>query len=159
MITYLGNISIGGCIPGVPAALAVSLNNLEAQIAALLAFTPGQVNFAAQLALAEQILASVQASISLVPPSIALQISLIAGLLAALRAQLQIILTLKDLMATAGVDAYSYDGRVDALGTELQAEIGLGLPSGGNGATHCNAVVLITSLGATWGAMQQVFLT
>lgn len=160
-LAYLGSVSIGATIPGVEAALAVGLTDLEARISALLAFSPAQIDFSAQLTVALQIVESIQASIALglTPPSLAVQIALVAALLGALEAQLQIVLALKNLMATAGIDAYSYDGAVNGLGAALTSALAAGLPSGGTGATHCNALVLITSVAATWTAMGGVFIT
>ena len=160
-LTYLGGISIGAAIPGVGAALAISLTDLQARITALLSFSPGEVDFAAQLALAEQLVISIQANITagITPPSISVQIALIAGLLAALRAQLLIILQLQNLLLTGGVDAYAYDGTAAAMGGEITTALASGLPSGGTGATHVNALILVTRLTATWSAMTQVFIT
>lgn len=159
-LTYLGSVGIGAVIPGVEAALSVSLTDLQARIDALLAFTPVEIDFSVQLDLAQQIVLSIQAAITagLVPPSISAQVALVANLLLGLEAQLQIILQLQNLLLTAGVDAYSYDGTVGGLGGELTAALTGGLPSGGTGATHCNALVLITSIGATWAAMGEVFI-
>lgn len=159
-LTYLGGVSVGAAIPGVEAALAVSLTDLQARIDALLAFTPLEVDFAAQLALAESIVAGIQANITagIAPPSISAQIALIAGLLSALEAQLEIILQLKNLMLTGGIDAYAYDGDAASLGGELTAALATGLPSGGTGATHINALILATRLSATWTAMGGVFI-
>lgn len=159
VLTFVGSVSIGATIPGVGAALAVSLADLQARVDALLTWSPGEISFAAQLQLAEQLVLQLQSDISLaiVPPSIAAQIAIVAGLLAALRAQLEIILVLQGLMLTAGVDAYAYDGTAAGMGATITTALAAGLPSGGTGATHCNALLLVTQFGPTWAAMGSVF--
>ena len=160
-ITYLGSVSVGATVPGVGAALAVSLQDLNARITALLSFSPGEVNFAAELQIANQILANIQAAIivGITPPSISVQVGIIAALLAALEAQLQVIAQLQNLFLAAGVDVFVYDGTVGNMGAEVTAALSGGLPSGGTGATHCDALILATSVSATFTAMQGVFLT
>jgi hypothetical protein len=157
-LTYLGNVSIGATIPGVNASLVIAMQDLEARIAALAAFNPGSVDFNVSLQLALDIVSNLQASLGLTPPSISLQISLVLQLLGLLKLQLQVLLQLKDALVVAGVDAYSYAGRVDQLGPELATELATGLPSGAPGSAASNALVLITSIGSTWTAMGQVFL-
>lgn len=172
MITPLGELAIGGTIPGAAAVgvagsagINLALPDIQARLEALLAFSPGAVDFVAQLALANSIVASIQAGISggLTPPSIAAQIAIIGALIADLtaavvtiNAQLSIILDFQGLLSAAGIFAYAYDGDVQDLGDELDAEIGGGV-GGGSPTDHCNALVLVTSTGATWTAMGQIF--
>lgn len=172
MITPLGELSIGDTIPGAAAVgvagaagINAALPNITAQLEALAAFSPGAVDFVAQLALANSIVASVQAGITagLTPPSLSVQVALIGAQIAALEAaalsinaQLSIILDFQALLSAAGIFAYAYDGDVADLGDELDAEIGAGV-GGGLGTDHSNALVLLTSTGATWTAMGQIF--
>lgn len=172
MITPLGSLSIGDTIPGAvavgvagAAGINAALPNITAQLEALAAFSPGAVDFAAQLTLALQTVASIQAGITagLTPPSISAQIAIIGAQIAALEAaalsinaQLTIITDFQALLSAAGIFAYAYDGDVQDLGDELDAEIGAGI-GGGLPTDHCNALVLVTSAGATWTAMGQIF--
>lgn len=160
-LTYLGDLSVGAAIPGVEAALSVALTDLQARIDALLAFTPAEVDFGVQLALAQSLVASIQANSTagITPPSISVQIELIANLLGALEVQLRVILALQNLMLTGGIDAYAYSGTAAAMGGEITTALAAGLPSGGTGATSINALILATRLTATWTAMGGVFVT
>lgn len=157
-VTRIGSLSISGAAPSILANLALAVPNLEQQIGALGAFNPGAINFAADIQLAEGMLGSLKAGLAagITPPSIELQIGLIAGLLAALKAQLALIAEFKDLLATAGVHAYAYSGPTNQFGPELTTELASGFP-GGAPATPANALVLATTSGVTWSAMSQVF--
>lgn len=171
-ITALGELSIGETIPGAAAVgvagaagINLALPDIQARLDALLAFSPAAVDFAAQLALAQQIVVSIQAAITagLTPPSISAQIAAVGALIAELtaavasiHAQLTIIVDFQALLSAAGIFAYAYDGQVDDLGDELDAEIGGGI-GGGSPTDHCNALVLVTSEGATWTAMGEIF--
>jgi hypothetical protein len=123
-ITSLGELSVGAAIPGAIAALNLALPDAQARLDALLAFQPGGVSFAANLALLAQIQASIESAISLgiVPPSLQAQIDIILGLLAPLRAQLAAIAAFKAAIG-AGVYAYKYDGNTSAFGAELAAAL------------------------------------
>lgn len=172
MITYIGELSIGQAVPGATLAAAAgvaginaALPDLLARIAALQAFAPQPISFAAQLSLAQSMVTSVQTSITLgIPaPSIALQLAavlaLVAQLLAALtgiQGQLSIVTGFQTLCAAAGIHAYAYAGTSGAMGADLTAALSMGTP-GGSSSDVCNALVLVTTLGATWTAMAQVF--
>ena len=161
-VTALGSLSVGAALPGAAAAVSagmsgigIALPDITARLAALQAITPQPVNFAAQLALAEATLGSINATISLgLPvPDISAQVALLAALIAdllaavsSLNAQLAILTALQGPLAQAGVEAYAFDGPKSSLGSELSAAVG------GSGA-HANALALITTSGATWSAM------
>lgn len=161
VLTPLGSLSIGACIPGAVAAINLALPDLQAQVTALLAFAPAAINFQADLVLATQITASISAGIAagISPPSFAAQIAIVASILGVLQARLSAILAITGLFAQAGVFAYAYDGRADGLGPTLAAELAGGFPGGTGAAEHTNALVLATTTGATWTAMQTVFKT
>lgn len=171
-LVYVGSLSIGGTVPGA-AAVAVAgaaginaaLPDLQARLDALLAFAPVDVNFAAQLALAQQMVVSIQASIavSLPAPSIAAQIAIVSALIAdlaaaalSINAQLTIVADFQALLSAAGIHVYAFDGDTDQLGPEVTAELVGGVPGGGP-TDHANALVLVTTVGATWAAMGNVF--
>ena len=174
MITYLGSLSIGAAVPGAAALAAagqaginLALPDIQARLAALVQFTPQPVDFQAQLILAQQIVASIEAAIALglAPPSIDAQLAIVAALVAELEAaianvhaQLTIIVDIAALLGTAGVHAYAYSGRADDLGGEFAAELVGGFPGGGP-TDSTNALLLATTSGATWTAMQGVFKT
>lgn len=158
MLTYLGSYSLSVLLPGIVAALALSVPDLQARVDALLAFSPGEISLAASLQLAASITADLTGAIALgiTPPSLAAQIDIVLGILAGLQANLQAILAFQGLLAHGGVYAYVYDGQAGSLGSELAASTSGGLP-GGTASEHCNALILATSVGATWTAMQGVF--
>lgn len=171
-VTYVGDISIGQAVPGAAAAavagaagINAALPDILARLAALQNFAPQPVSFAAQLALAQQMVSSIQLSISLgIPvPSIAAQIAavlaLVAELLAAvlsINAQLAIVTDFQVLLGAAGVHVYAYAGQVGSFGGEFSAELAGGVPGGGP-TDASNALVLVTTVPATWAAMAQVF--
>lgn len=171
-LVYVGSLSVGGSIPGASAAITAGLSGITAvlpglieQLATLAAFTPAPINFAAQLALAESMVVSVNAAITagLPVPDISAQIAVILATIAALTAQvaglqanLAVITDLAAPLAASGLHAYAYDGATDLLGPALTSELAGGVP-GGAGGDHANALVLITTIGATWDAMELVF--
>jgi hypothetical protein len=172
VITPIGELTIGEAMPGAVAVgvagvagINLALPDIQDRLAALLAFSPGEVDFAAQLLLAQQTVTSIQAAITLgiSPPSIALQLAEVAALIAALLAsiasinvQLAIIADFQALLSGAGVHAYAYAGDVTDFGPELDAEIGAGLPGGGGPTEDVDALVLVTNVGATWTALSQI---
>lgn len=157
-VTYVGELSIGAAVPGAVTALNLALPDLQARLASLVAFLPVNVDFAAQLVLAQQIVTSIQASITLgiTPPSIAFQIAAVAALIAELEASVSAIADFTDLLAAAGLHVYAYAGDTDQLGTEMDTELAGGVPGGGP-TDAANALILITTVGATWTAMGGVF--
>jgi len=157
-VTHIGSLTLGETIPGPVAAISATVPDLQAQVSALVAFKPAAINFAADLELAESIVASLKAGISagITPPSIDAQIGIVASQLAALRLKLESVLSLTNLFGAAGVHAYAYAGAVNAFGGELGAELTGGLP-GGAPTDNANALVLVTTTPATWDALSQVF--
>jgi hypothetical protein len=169
-VATLGNLTIGETIPAATAAAAAgvagingALPDIEARLDALAGFAPQPIDFAAQLAQAQQIVFGVQLGITLgLPvPSMSAQIAAVAALIAnlelqvaAVNANLEIIVAFQGLLATAGVRLYAFDGAAGALGTELDAAIAATPISGG---THANALALVVLDPAAWAAFSQVF--
>lgn len=160
MITPLGTFKLSVLLPGVVAALALAVPDLQARVDALLAFSPGEIDLTASLSLAESIIADLTAALTLgiTPPSIAAQIAIIAGILEGLQANLSAILAFQNLLVSGGVFAYAYDGNINNAGSELGAQLAVDYP-GAAGNAHCNALILGTQIGATWTAMGGVFKT
>jgi hypothetical protein len=170
-VVYLGELSIGLAVPGCSAAVDAgiagitgTLDNLLAQLTALNAFLPVPIDFTAQLALAQQMVLSVQHAISvgLPVPSLAAQVAIIAAKVAeltasitAITAQLTVLVDLQEPLTAAGVFAYAYDGATADLGNELDSALGGGVP-GGTAGQHANAFVMVTTIPATWDAMGQI---
>jgi hypothetical protein len=167
-IAYLGSLSVGTAVPGASAAITAGLSGINTalplladQLAALQAFIPAPISFAAQLALAQNMVLSINAAITagLPVPDLAAQIAIILAQIAALiaqlasiQAQVDILTALQSPLAAAGVHGYAFDGQTNQLGSELGGELASGVP-GGSGTDHANALVLVTTIGATWDAM------
>jgi hypothetical protein len=162
MITNLGSITVGEVLPGavsisVAGQLGINsaLPDIVARLAALQAWSPQPVSFAASLALAQATLAGILLAIELdLPvPDISAQIAIIAALIAALESivnlvnqQLEFIVAFGAIFAESGVAAYRYDGAPQDLGSEFSTELA-GM------ATPGNALVLVASTPAAWSAM------
>lgn len=174
-LTYLGSLTLAAALPGAAAGFAASIEgiglalpDIQARLDALLAFSPQPISFAAQLIVAQQIVASIQLAISigLTVPDISAQIAIVASLVAsliatigAINARLDIVISLTALLDAAGVFTYSYSGTADGLGPALTSELASGFPGGTGGSQLSNAVILATTTPATWTAMQGMFAT
>jgi len=170
-VVYLGSKTLGEALPGAVGAAAagvagigLALPDLLARIAALQAFAPTPVNFAAQLTLAQQTLQSIQLGISLgLPvPDISAQLlavqALVAALLAAaasIQTQLDLVTDFQALLGASGIYLYASDGTVANLGSELGSA--LGSTPGLSGAMHANSVILVTASPTAWASISQVF--
>jgi hypothetical protein len=167
----LGSLSLAVAVPGAASANAslaisngVAAPNVSAQISAVASFSPSVTpDFAAQLAMAEAIVANIEAAIAALPPipilSLSAQVDLalavkadLLATLAIINAQVTIQAQIAALLAVAGVVAYAWDGANNALGPALTTELG-------GGATHSNALILYTTSGTTWTGMQSFFKT
>lgn len=161
MIEYLGNLTIGECAPGAFTALLSAEADLNARVKALADFAVTVVppSLEADIALCLEMIAMLRLNITLgiQPPSIALQFQLVVDLVAALTLQLELILELMNAMSTAGVHLYHYSGQVGDFGSELTTALASGLGGGGSPSDACQAIVLATTLGATWLAMSKIF--
>jgi hypothetical protein len=162
VITYLGSVTIGECLPAGAAIYAGALAELQAKLAAVVALaarlqvTPPTL--ATNLALAVQMVAALQAAISLGMPGVDFQIAAVLAAIADINARLVVLAGFEVAMGSAGVHVHSYAGSVAAFGPELGAAVGGGFP-GGTGSDHCNSLILSTTLPAVWAAMGEIFLT
>lgn len=170
-LTSLGSISLAVALPGAAQANAalliacdVAAPNVGSQITAMASFSPSvSVDLSSQLALAESIIANIEAAIAAIPPiptvSLSAQVALalalkadLEAMLALINAKLSLQASLASLLATAGVTGYAWDGANNALGPALTTALG-------GAGTHTNAVILLTTSGGTWTAMQAVLKT
>jgi hypothetical protein len=155
----LGDATLTVMLPGVVAPIAAAEADLDAKIAAYADFRPVvALPMLAQLEIAESIVVGFQSCIALgiEPPSLSVQIDLVASALLAVRAELLLIQNLLALLS-AGVHAYAYDGTAAGFGPEVTAALTAGLPGGAGPTEHVNALVLATNLAASWSAMSAVF--
>lgn len=167
---HLGELTLGGTMPGASAAgiagvagINAALPTLQDQLASLLSFAPTPVSFAAQITGLQAMITGLQASITLglVPPSLSTQLAALAAMIAALQlqisginAQLTIIADFQNALGAAGVHAIAFQGAVSDFGGELAGRLSTvpGLAPG----DPSNALVLLTTVPATWAAMAQV---
>lgn len=159
-LTYIGELTIGGLMPGISAPFAAAVGDLQARLDACVAASANltvSLPLQAQIDIATQIIANLQAAIALGigPPSISAQVTIMADLIAAIEAQLAVMLAVP--FATAGVHVYAYDGTAGAFGGDVTAALTGGFPGGAGAGEHCNALVLATTIGATWTDMSAVF--
>lgn len=170
-LVNLGSMSIAVAVPAaaqanaaLDVAIGIAAPNVTAQITAAASFTPSlSLSFLDMIALAEQIIANIEAAIAAIPPipvldldaqvNLALSVKAdLEAMLLVVNAQLTIQLAIASLLATGGVMAYAWDGPNDALGPALTTALG-------GATTHSNAIILYTTSGATWTAMQSFFKT
>lgn len=173
---YVGALTIGAAVPAAgvaatagSAGIAAALPDLEGRIAQLQAAVAGlsvplPPNLADMAARATFNLGAVQLALATpglplsLPDLTAAAVALLAlvdallGTVTDLGVKLALIADFQTLLATAGVHVVAYDGAIGSLGTELQAAVAGPIPSG-----HANALALVTTSGATWSAMAQVF--
>ncbi len=152
-LTPLGEMSFSAALAGPAAALAISLPKLQAELDALLAFTPTPPSISADIALAADILSKV--SITVTPPDLSAQIAVVAGIIADLVPKINLVLGVVNMMATAGVHLYAYQGSTAGFGSTLSSALATGLP-GGTGADACAGVALVATATAAVGVMPQL---
>jgi hypothetical protein len=173
-VDYLGSLTIGGAAPGGlalaaagQAGIGLALPDIQARLTALASFAPTPPSLQGDIALAQSIIASLQAAIAVgvQPPSMDAQVAIVAALVAqlsasmlAINAQLTIIANFASVLSSAGIHAYAFSGQADQLGPELTVELSGG-PPGGAPTDATNGLVFVTTLGATWAAMGQFFKT
>jgi hypothetical protein len=157
---YLGSLSIGGAVPGVQGAIVNALGDVQARVTAVASFVPSITppSISADIQTNAQILANLNAAATfgIEPPSLDLQVSILASSLLLLKAQLDVILDLMNAFGSAGVHAYTYDGTASGLGAEFSTELAAGFP-GGAPSDPTHAILLATTIPATWAAMSQIF--
>lgn len=146
------NVSAGAAISEVGAKVTGLLNVVTAlslpQVPALAIAGAGQ----ALLALEATVAVPEPVQLTAVLAALAeLQASLVN-----LQAQLAFGVSLGELGSAPGIAGYTYSGTTDSLGPELGAHTSQGLPGGGPN-DQCNAIILATTIPATWAAMAQVF--
>lgn len=158
-LTWFGEVTVGGCIPATGALFAAMIAELDTQLAAnvkLLArlqATPPTI--ALQIELVTKLLAKLKVAATLGLPSVSFQVSMVGALIAKLKARIALLTNFP--LGTAGVMAYAYDGDAGSFGPTVSGTVGNGLP-GGRATDHVNAIILATSIPATWAALGEVFI-
>ncbi len=159
-LVYLGSLSLATAVPLAASVDGVVVPKLTAEVAGIVA-AQAELNahppsITASLANVQALLAAIQNAISLgvTEPTLTVQLAALASLLTAVQADLALAVSLQTALAAAGVHAYAYSGQASGFGPSLPASL-----PGGNPTDAVNALVLATSVGATWAQMQVLFKT
>lgn len=126
-VSYVGLVSIGQAFPLGLQATAAVLVPLQAKLAGLLqlsaqlTLTPPSIS--GNLALAQQMVASLQVSVGL--PGFDFQVAGVAALLAGVKAQIEAVLVVQTALG-AGVHLFTMAGKAGPVGTEFAGELGGG---------------------------------
>jgi hypothetical protein len=160
-LAYSGKITIGGLCPLVVSASALLIADLQARVTGLLALqarlTVTPPTLALNITLVTQLLAQLQAALAIGLPGVDFQLTAVAALLVSLEAQLALLLQLQALFGAPGVYVYTWDGPANLLGPALGVELATQWRDGVPTALHANALVLGTVTPATWVAMRTFF--
>jgi len=174
MLTHLGSLTLGQCVPlaarasaSIAASVAFVLPSLTAKLEGLLALqaslTLTPPSLAANLQAAIDLVAALEASVALGLPGVDFQLAAVAAVIAQVQADLGAIgveasfqVELDIILGTPGVHAYFYTGRADQLGPELANATTGGFP-GGRASDECVAWVFAASDGGAIAAARQVF--
>lgn len=175
--TYVGQMTIGAAVPGAATGISAGINGinaalpditariaaLQAQVTALGAMPP-LPDFAEMLARAVQLQAAMTLAINtpglLPPPSIATSILALLALIEALLAvvdginvNLTAAVNIQTLLATAGIHVIARTGTIGTVGADIQSIVTSDVGIAGN----ANALALVTTTGAAWTGITQVF--
>jgi|GEM_PF-4258399 len=165
-VARLGELSIGAAVPllatfhaSLQAAIGFALPELQAklaglaQVSAALTIAPPDLTGTISAALAT--VASLQAAVS--GPTVTLEITAIASLIAELGVQLATIEAAAALsIPSASLSLYAFEGPTGSFGAELQTALNEDLPGA---PANTFALVLATTVAASWAAAQAVFRT
>ena len=143
-VKHVGSMTLGSALPtalaaqgAIDASIGLVLPEIQAKLAGLLAVNLIPPTIAASLTTALQLVANIQAAITVGAPAVDIQLAAVAQLIAelqaqivSLQAQLAFSATLSATLGASGIHLYSYDGEAGELGSELQAELSGGFPGG-----------------------------
>lgn len=155
-LAYLGSRTIGECCPLALTINGYALAELQPKLAGLLnvsaALTIGPPSLGLTITGAIQAVAALQASIT--GPTVTLQAAVVLDLIAALQAQIALLLNFQALLGTAGIHAYVYDGTNSNFATVVNGALSSGFP-GAPPANPANAVILATTSPVAWSALKE----
>lgn len=165
-LSYSGELSLGALCPlavtgAVTAAAELTTRlTLFASLQASLVLSPPTL--AVNLVAAAELIVSLTASLTAVPPvppfpSITLQLAGSVTAIAALEAQILILSPLMALLDEAGVFVYGFDGRTSILGPSVTSALATGLPGSIGPRANANALLLATVAPSTWDSMKTFF--
>jgi len=158
-LTFFGEVTVGGCIPSAGALFAAMVADLQAQLNAQVALLARlkvrPPSLLAQIDLVTKLLATLRGAVHLNLPGVDFQVKAVGQAIAALKAR--IALLARYPLGVAGVMAYAYGGTASSFGETVNTTVGPGLP-GGHPTDHVNAIILATSIPATWAALGELFI-
>lgn len=144
-----GSYTLGGALPLAVQASAVGAADIQARLAgaleaqAQLIISPPTIG--AQI---EALLAAI-AALQLAPPGAGIDVSAMATVIADLQASVALLASINAAFGASGVYVYTWTGRAGDAVTG-------GIP-GASGDQASFGVYLLTTVPATWSAMQQMF--
>lgn len=165
-LSYSGELSLGALCPLAVTGAAAAAAELTARLAlfaslqASLVLSPPAL--AVNLVAAAELIVSLTASLTALPPvppfpSITLQLAGSVTAIAELEAQVAILSPLMSLLDGAGVFVYGFDGGTATLGPLVSGALAAGFPGTGGARVHANAILLATVAPATWTSMKTFF--
>jgi phage tail protein X len=159
-LELVGELTIAGLCPLVVEANAAVLAELQAKLAGCLSLqaslTVTPPTLAANLELATQLVASLTAAIEVGLPGVDFQLTVVAALIASIQGQLEALLALQALMG-ATVIVWEYGGPASALGPALTSALAVELPDGTPSASAVNGLVVLTPSPETWLSVKAFF--
>lgn len=159
----IGQLSVGQCVPTTASLVAQAMVELNAKIAGILAIqasltiTPPSLGL--QLTAALNLVAALEAQIALgltlELPAIQVDLTVMLSVLADLNASLAALLALSLALGTAGVYVIKQSGASRTYGTEMQAVVSSIAPPGNN----VQSVTFLATEPAVFAALGKVLLT
>jgi hypothetical protein len=162
-VAYLGSLTLGQCVPTALAAsaaldLAIGLSlpklqaRLEAALKAQAQLTLTPPTLAASLTAAAALAAALSVSVGM--PSIGIQLAALASLIAAIELEIGALqvqaafgVAFAAMLGTAGIYCYTYTGRADQFGPQINSATLGGFP-GGQPSDSAGAIVLAATIPA-----------
>jgi hypothetical protein len=157
-LTYLGGMTVGDCVPAFLGIYGAILGQLEARLDGLFKLQGylaiHKPSLQGNLEAAAKLLASLRLAVAANLPGIDFKVSAVAAAIAKIEADIGAFVALQAAMGSAGVHAYAYDGDEGSFGPCVT---NLPIP-GAAPSDHMNAIVLATTIPATWAAMGRIFV-
>lgn len=173
-LTASGRVTLGVCIPIAVEAQAQIVAGVSPTLAELKARLNGQIevqarlvatppSLAASLAIAKDLVVSIEAAIALGVPDAMVDVSAIGAavleleaIIGTIEAALDFAASLQAQLAAGGLYLYKYSGTAPTLGGEVTLQLASGLPGTPAGAT-VHGVLILASEPAAVAALQAGF--
>jgi hypothetical protein len=151
-LSHLGSLALSSIVPGVDDAVAM-ITAASTELAAMKLSQESELNgllgriggMTDMLTSAQALATSAQGLLNSATLVLEQCDTLTANLAAALSA--------------SGIHLYAYAGEVGELSNEVATALGSGIPGGSGAAQECTGLLIITTDGGAWSAIQQVLRT